>query len=457
VTSSPSTPTPSSRGCCENGRPVLTDPATGQSLCSCQYSSALLGYSRLPGLTPSLFSPGTYPPGTTPSGYGAVSLGSEGSAFYPPLGANGSNLRDSTDAWRSLTQSSLYDTSAMGFYPYGGYGGLDLNARRKNATRESTNTLKAWLHEHIKNPYPTKGEKIMLAIITKMTLTQVSTWFANARRRLKKENKMTCPLDRKAPLETQELRFGSLSAVTVTDGKCSDADVDVTSNHTSSDHTGNHNKIVSKSQGNAAESDCVSPVPSIGEDSRSRLSPPQSRDSDSSFNLEGHVPSDFDSDQQKPKIWSVTDFLHPGSKNSAGHETSSCKESGMKMDVMRCVPTSSESAVDLTGRTVATVSAAAHAQAHAAALSARGAGFLPPMTSLSHAQQQLSSYQSALASYAAHQSYNPAYAFASAEMNKLVMRPTATRFSPYANTRPTVGVDPQFPPARDFSILREGE
>ncbi|KAG8437770.1 hypothetical protein GDO86_008466 [Hymenochirus boettgeri] len=46
-------------------------------------------------------------------------------------------------------------------------------------------------YQHRKNPYPTKGEKIMLAIITKMTLTQVSTWFANARRRLKKENKMT--------------------------------------------------------------------------------------------------------------------------------------------------------------------------------------------------------------------------------------------------------------------------
>ena len=30
----------------------------------------------------------------------------------------------------------------------------------------------------------------MLAIITKMTLTQVSTWFANARRRLKKESKV---------------------------------------------------------------------------------------------------------------------------------------------------------------------------------------------------------------------------------------------------------------------------
>ncbi|KYO27329.1 iroquois-class homeodomain protein IRX-3 [Alligator mississippiensis] len=48
-------------------------------------------------------------------------------------------------------------------------------SRPKNATRESTSTLKAWLNEHRKNPYPTKGEKIMLAIITKMTLTQVST------------------------------------------------------------------------------------------------------------------------------------------------------------------------------------------------------------------------------------------------------------------------------------------
>ena len=34
----------------------------------------------------------------------------------------------------------------------------------------------------------------MLAVITKMSLTQVSTWFANARRRLKKENKATWSL-----------------------------------------------------------------------------------------------------------------------------------------------------------------------------------------------------------------------------------------------------------------------
>merc|ERR1711983_375206 len=85
--------------------------------------------------------------------------------------------------------SDYSDAINDGLFSYGGYG--DLASRRKNATRESTATLKAWLSEHKKNPYPTKGEKIMLAIITKMTLTQVSTWFANARRRLKKENKMT--------------------------------------------------------------------------------------------------------------------------------------------------------------------------------------------------------------------------------------------------------------------------
>ncbi|KAM4539877.1 iroquois-class homeodomain protein IRX-4b [Odontesthes bonariensis] len=81
----------------------------------------------------------------------------------------------------------------FGQYSYDrfGYSCSDSSSRRKNATRETTSTLKAWLQEHQKNPYPTKGEKIMLAIITRMTLTQVSTWFANARRRLKKENKVT--------------------------------------------------------------------------------------------------------------------------------------------------------------------------------------------------------------------------------------------------------------------------
>ena len=37
---------------------------------------------------------------------------------------------------------------------------------RKNATRESTSSLKSWLKEHQKNPYPTKAEKVYLALVS---------------------------------------------------------------------------------------------------------------------------------------------------------------------------------------------------------------------------------------------------------------------------------------------------
>ncbi|XP_012157252.1 homeobox protein caupolican [Ceratitis capitata] len=189
--------------CCENGRPIMTDPVSGQTVCSCQYDSARLAlssYTRMPGASAStgvgvgVGVYGTPYPSNEQNPY--PSIGVDSSAFYSPLSnpyaLKEGNAGSDMSAW---TSASLQPTT--GYYSYDpiaayGYGSsYDLAARRKNATRESTATLKAWLSEHKKNPYPTKGEKIMLAIITKMTLTQVSTWFANARRRLKKENKMT--------------------------------------------------------------------------------------------------------------------------------------------------------------------------------------------------------------------------------------------------------------------------
>ncbi|NXK56949.1 IRX6 protein, partial [Chauna torquata] len=118
-------------------------------------------------------------------------------------------IKDGTGALHSgIAQPAAYYSydHSLGQYQYDRYGAGDFagSARRKNATRETTSTLKTWLYEHRKNPYPTKGEKIMLAIITKMTLTQVSTWFANARRRLKKENKMTWSPKNKAGEERRE-------------------------------------------------------------------------------------------------------------------------------------------------------------------------------------------------------------------------------------------------------------
>ncbi|KAM6057636.1 iroquois-class homeodomain protein IRX-3 [Chlamydotis macqueenii] len=118
-------------------------------------------------------------------GYGAFLPYAAELPIFPQLGAQ-YELKESP----GVQHAAFPPPHHPAFYPYGQYQFGD-PSRPKNATRESTSTLKAWLNEHRKNPYPTKGEKIMLAIITKMTLTQVSTWFANARRRLKKENKMT--------------------------------------------------------------------------------------------------------------------------------------------------------------------------------------------------------------------------------------------------------------------------
>ncbi|CAG2165465.1 unnamed protein product [Oppiella nova] len=144
------------------------------------FYSSFVSYPRLGGFYGSSYSEQNsfYTSGTNP--------------FYSSFG-NPYDLKDQNgNGWGALPQTTCYPYEPTIYSPYGErYNAMDSATRRKNATRETTNTLKAWLYEHRKNPYPTKGEKIMLAIITKMTLTQVSTWFANARRRLKKENKMT--------------------------------------------------------------------------------------------------------------------------------------------------------------------------------------------------------------------------------------------------------------------------
>ncbi|XP_029954301.1 Iroquois homeobox protein 6a isoform X2 [Salarias fasciatus] len=171
--------------------------AAAASFCCPPYENRLLASSRTE-LNAAL--------GMYSSPYAAAAAASQNYANYFPYSTDPSaiystlnpqyDIKDSTGTLHSgITQTAAYYPydHSLGQYQYDRYGTVDFNgtARRKNATRETTSTLKTWLYEHRKNPYPTKGEKIMLAIITKMTLTQVSTWFANARRRLKKENKMT--------------------------------------------------------------------------------------------------------------------------------------------------------------------------------------------------------------------------------------------------------------------------
>ncbi|XP_004440100.1 PREDICTED: iroquois-class homeodomain protein IRX-4 [Ceratotherium simum simum] len=183
--------------CCESGGRTLADsgPAASQAPVYCPvYESRLLATARHE--LNSAAALGVYgSPYGGSQGYGNyVTYGSEASAFYSLNSFDSKDGAGSAHAGLGPAAAAYYPYEpALGQYPYDRYGTMDSGTRRKNATRETTSTLKAWLQEHRKNPYPTKGEKIMLAIITKMTLTQVSTWFANARRRLKKENKMTWP------------------------------------------------------------------------------------------------------------------------------------------------------------------------------------------------------------------------------------------------------------------------
>lgn len=166
------------------------DPVTGAMICSCQLKTGVPNYlSRVPTLPETVYGAAgghQIPPN--------VVMGTEAtSAFYQM--AQVMKTERSAEGLKAAppgVNSPYYIEHLMAAHPYNAfYSGFDFNsARRKNATRETTSALKAWLYEHRKNPYPTKGEKIMLAIITRMTLTQVSTWFANARRRLKKESKM---------------------------------------------------------------------------------------------------------------------------------------------------------------------------------------------------------------------------------------------------------------------------
>ncbi|KAL0088100.1 homeobox KN domain-containing protein [Phycomyces blakesleeanus] len=56
--------------------------------------------------------------------------------------------------------------------------------RRGNLPKPVTAILKQWLVGHYDNPYPSEDEKGALKESTHLTLSQISNWFINARRRL---------------------------------------------------------------------------------------------------------------------------------------------------------------------------------------------------------------------------------------------------------------------------------
>ncbi|KAJ3593189.1 hypothetical protein NHX12_005525, partial [Muraenolepis orangiensis] len=279
---------------------------------------------------------------------------SEPSALYSTLNPQ-YDIKDARGALPSGMPQTAgfypYDHS-LGPYQYDRYGTVDFNstARRKNATRETTSTLKTWLYEHRKNPYPTKGEKIMLAIITKMTLTQVSTWFANARRRLKKENKMTwSPKNKGGEDQKDDLEKSDLDSVTK---DCSDfKEKDLHLSDLDDMEDDDCDKLESDCEKGPSEEEALHRAMAVSGN-------PAKRDCSSELHLSLHnsfhpfprgikgvtslsgLPSDFlDSASDKPRIWSLARTAassvvlspHSGSGVRTGNPAGDCQLSGSRL------------------------------------------------------------------------------------------------------------------------------
>ncbi|KAF9235185.1 hypothetical protein BU15DRAFT_51690 [Melanogaster broomeanus] len=56
--------------------------------------------------------------------------------------------------------------------------------KRGKLPKETTDYLKAWLHRHSDHPYPSEDEKKQLCHATGLSMSQVSNWMINARRRI---------------------------------------------------------------------------------------------------------------------------------------------------------------------------------------------------------------------------------------------------------------------------------
>ncbi|KAH8818979.1 hypothetical protein DL96DRAFT_144732 [Flagelloscypha sp. PMI_526] len=84
--------------------------------------------------------------------------------------------------------------------------------KRGKLPKETTDFLKAWLHRHADHPYPSEEEKKQLCHATGLSMSQVSNWMINARRRI------LAPAHRAAQSPTTNAPFGANSRASLPGG-----------------------------------------------------------------------------------------------------------------------------------------------------------------------------------------------------------------------------------------------
>ncbi|PPQ81277.1 hypothetical protein CVT25_015061 [Psilocybe cyanescens] len=91
--------------------------------------------------------------------------------YSPSLGSTAPNISVSSPSRspQSMPSSALVDRPTR---------------KRGKLPKETTDYLKAWLHRHSDHPYPSEEEKKQLCHATGLSMSQVSNWMINARRRI---------------------------------------------------------------------------------------------------------------------------------------------------------------------------------------------------------------------------------------------------------------------------------
>uniref|UniRef100_J3LRK9 Homeobox domain-containing protein n=1 Tax=Oryza brachyantha TaxID=4533 RepID=J3LRK9_ORYBR len=89
--------------------------------------------------------------------------------------ADGEDDDDDEDVVNRLVRRTKHAAAARG-----GQAGRPL----RGLPEDSVAVLRAWLFDHFLHPYPNDHEKLMLAVTTGLSRTQISNWFINARVRL---------------------------------------------------------------------------------------------------------------------------------------------------------------------------------------------------------------------------------------------------------------------------------
>ncbi|OKL59208.1 hypothetical protein UA08_05918 [Talaromyces atroroseus] len=100
----------------------------------------------------------------------------------PAYPASTSSTGSSTEY---MTHTHALPPSNFGVIGMGAGDALDSRGKRRrgNLPKPVTDVLRAWFHEHLDHPYPTEEDKQVFMNQTGLSISQISNWFINARRR----------------------------------------------------------------------------------------------------------------------------------------------------------------------------------------------------------------------------------------------------------------------------------